>query len=352
MKIQRAELVRAIKLLQPAVASKSPIDGLTHIWFDGAVAVAYNDIIGIETPCDLPLVGGVAGGTLLGLLDHAAQAEVDVAATEKELVLKFGGSKAKLPVLSPDRAILPFTEDTVEGIEITAELHDAINHVMLSVSESYSNAGITLMVENTADESGALALYSTDGKTVSWARVPLPEGYEIPRVVLSESFCKQLLLICKGGGILAVVEDSVLAVAEDGTRLFGRLLEPQKELNYLEIILRYLPEGVEPTPLPDKLDLVLERTRVLSTGEDVPRVIAVAEGGVLRCNLKTSQGELHEALRLEKPHPPNRIELVFDASLIQRGMMRCGHFMLSETAFIMLGSGDQGFMAASPAPKA
>jgi hypothetical protein len=338
MKVDRESFLASVRILRPATADKSPIEGLTHVWFLGEVAFAYNDVIGIETPCAVQIDGGLLGSTLLGFLEKSTAKEVDIEATDKEAVIKQSGARVKLPVLALDRAVTPFPAELGDpSCIIDAAFRNALAHVMVSCSPS----GVVLVPEEQE-----LAFYTTDGLSLSWARIPLPDGYVAERLSLSSTFCDQLLKICEEDAVLYLTVDSAIAVTADGTRLFGRLLEQQRERDFAGTINANL-EGPQPTPIPPSLGLVLERTQVLVISGQVAKVLATIEAGVMRLNLRTDRGDLAESLSLAKPHPAGKIEGVFDSAIVLRGLGGAERFLLNDRAFTLLGP-IGGYMAAAP----
>lgn len=339
MKTDREALLAQIKSLKPATADKSPIEGLTHVWFMGEVAFAYNDVIGIETPCALPINGGLLGSTLLGMLDKSTAQEVDIEANDKEAVIKQSGARAKLPLMSVERAITPFPDDMGDpSCVIDAAFRKALSHVMISVSAS----GVVL-----TPEEQELSFYATDGLTIAWARIPVPDGYSVDRIALSSHFCDQLLKLCNDqDGALYLTAERAIAVTSNGTRLFGRLLEQQKRRDFAGVINASI-EGPQPIPLPEKLKLVLERTQVLVVSGQVAKVSATIEAGVMRLSLRTDLGDLQEALALTKPHPSGTIECVFDSALLLRDFSRFDRFVMNDSGFSLLCK-EGGYITASP----
>lgn len=355
MKVERGPLLGIMRLLKPAVAEKSLVEGLTHVFFDGQTVTAFNDIIGIEIPCNLPIAGGLMGVTLLGILEHSSDPEADLEPSETEVLVKLRGVRAKLPVLPLDRAALPFGEVVSGGTPVDAAFLAALRHAMLSVAVSgpYGGGGITVMVEGQG-----LGFYSSDLKSISWVRIGLDDVSNYPdRIVLSAEFCTQLLSLCADGGEITVTQDSVTATdIATGIRLFGRLIEEAEgqQADFAGTIASLFPEGAKPTPLPSVgLGEALARAQVITPSGQVAKVHVLVDKAVLRLELETDLGKLDEVIPLEKPLPENKLESDMDAVLVARGLASSDRFLLNERSIVLLhkdyADGDAGFAAAAPA---
>lgn len=342
MEVERASLAEQLAILMPAVAAASPVTQFMHIWFDGEKATAFNDVIGIEVPCELGLKGGLMGASLLGLLKHSAAKNAVFEDHETEVLLKLAGAKATLPILSADMAISPFPSELDGGFWVNEHFKAALAHVLKSVTNEgfYGNAGVTIMAEGKK-----LAFYTTDGKSISWARIALPKGCAVGRVSLCPVFCDRLLKEADDETNLYINSENAVAVAKSGLRLFGRVLEAV-ERDFAGTINKMV--GAEASPLPAVLERCFDRALVLSLGE--ARVEAKVDKGLLRLFMKTDLGELNEVVKLEKPLPEEG-SAVLDATLVRRGMDGARTFLFTPGAFVLLGEDDRGYIAASPAGK-
>lgn len=347
MDIERGAFLEVIKPLRAALADKSPVIGLTQIWFMPGFAAAFNDVIGIRVPCTCDFEGGIMGVPLIGLLEKSAAKSGAITITEGDALLKLAGAKATIPLLPMELAILPFPEEAGDGFALTDDFTSALAYVTQSVATSgiYGAAGITLVAE---DEK--LAFYTTDGKSICWARIPLPDGCAIERVALSLAFCGQLSWIGKKSATMSLSEEHSIVAAEDGTMLFGRLSEVS-DRDFAGRIAGILGK-TKPTPLPAVLERCFDRALVLgNSGASEVKMSVKVDKDILRLFLKTDMGELKEAVKMEQPLPP-AIESVVDAALVRRGLSGAARFITTDAAFVLLGEGDRGYIAANPADKA
>lgn len=353
MKIDRADFLGKLRLLKPALADKSPVEGLNNIWFDGVTATAFNDIVGIEVPCDAPIAGGLMGGTLLGLLENSAAKEVTLTPDPGEgtnMVLTSAGSKARIPMKPPDQAVFEMPSSDVENsdfqaVRLSQAFLDALKHVMASISGAGDNMGVTLIHEPIS-----VVLYATDAMTIAWARLSVDvQAWETAqRVVISPLFCAQFLVLCKEGDSLIVTDDFAMAVTSEGVRLFGRLVDVQKEHDFAGAIAENVPKNAKGVALPQRLGPMLDRAEVLVAGVARVPVKMSVDADVLRLSLNGDLGDLNEAVKLEKPFPKPQAGM-FNSALIRRVLERSERFLISPQCFVLLGAGDSGYLVSASA---
>src|SRR5258708_29049670 len=139
-------MLERLKILRPALADKSPLVALKHLWFDGAAARAFNDVIGVVMPWESDFTGGVMGTTVVGLRENSLAKEAVVESGDTgELSLRVGNAKARLPLLPVDGMVWGFPDDAIEGIPIDEPMFAALKHVMVSVPSGADSSGVTVV---------------------------------------------------------------------------------------------------------------------------------------------------------------------------------------------------------------
>lgn len=340
-KIVREDLLKALSVAKPALAVKDLVPELTNFWFDGEHVMAFNDIIGIEVPCDSEFKGGVRGQLLLGFLEHTRAKEldfgVDADGDAHSLHLKAGASKMKLAMMALKRRMFDFPEvKTIKGLVVGDDFCEALKRALSCVGQDTSIAdqlGVTVI----ANGAGCL-LYSTDSKTIVQDSAKLKWG---DRRVLPAVFCEQLLrLRGKDGGDLYQMPQAVLFIAKSGVRLYSRYVEVKRGLDFEGMITHLMPKdiGKKAIPLPSRLALALERALILLAtmpgdymtmrfNDDRLEIEVLVEGA----------GELKDTVALEKDH--GAIERKLDPALIKRNLALCTKMYLGPDAFILMGDG-------------
>ena len=94
MKYNREQLLKILKLVAPALASKEIIEQSTSFVFVADQVVAYNDEIAVSHPLKVGLSGAVKAEEFLKLLGKLKDEEVELDTTENELLVKGKRSRA------------------------------------------------------------------------------------------------------------------------------------------------------------------------------------------------------------------------------------------------------------------
>jgi hypothetical protein len=341
LEIKREALLKCLRQIGPTIGDKTPLEQLKCFWFDGdnGKAWTYNDVVATEVVFDGDLSGGV-GLPLLGLLDNSSAEDVTINITGTELSLVAGGTKGKLSVRGMDEAIYPFpAEDDPDCVTVimSGAAEDALRHVTTTANDS----GVTVVAED--DE---LAFYSTDIKSISWARIPLPEGYNAPRMLLSPQFCQRLQASMGGSdAILQISEDRIIANFESVMRLFGRLTHDENPRPFREAIMAAIPGDL--IGLPPGAAEALKRVGVLVHPGKQDRMRVSLNGKNARFEFKSDLGQLDERFVVEG----NKIsvEALFDPDVLKTGfdMMTPKLFSLCEQAFALIDDRNFGFVCAA-----
>lgn len=336
MQVAREDFLAVTALVEPALASKDLMEELTHLWFSGETVTAFNDTICIEAPLQTEFKGGIRGSLLYGLLSNSRAKTVKFLEDHQahEMRLRAGAMRAKVPLLDPERSF--FTCPRLEAdkaFKVTQDLLDGLRRVLVSTGTDVSvpdHLGVAFVVEG-----NILHLYTTDSKTISWARVELPKSYTAPRVCVPTVFCQQILQLCREGDLIQIKEDSVLAETDDGIRMFSRLVNIERPRDYGKILEKKAPSKYRDhmIPIPARLRLAIKRVCVvLESGHPEPVKIALDEE-YLKIESISSFGEVRDSIKLEKPH--DEIVGHVDPLLIQRSLDVCTEFLMAEECLVM-----------------
>lgn len=343
MKFDLAILQAALGVVAPAIATKSAVDQLTHIWFYGDHIMGFNDVIGISKPFETDFTGGLPGKVLLDLLGVADAKEVEITPKGDHVLVVVGSAEVELPCHSLDQSVFNFKDLAAvkSSFEVSAELRKALNLVMLTLSSKerpmVDQNGITLICDG-----DTLDLYTTDGVAMSCASVPPPAEFDLERLVLTPLFVEQLLRFCADGGKMSVTGDGALAMNEGGVCLFGRVIDPEDSAtDYPQYLSRYLPKGMRDkvVEIPPRLRLALERALVISN-KAVP-VTLTLDGEKLRIRVEVKgRGKLDDSMALAAPH--NKAEIVIYPELIKRALPQVKTIGIARQCLVM--TGDQGYV--------
>lgn len=144
MKINRQELLNALEIVKPGLASKEIIEQSTSFAFMGDRIVTFNDEISISHPVEgLNLVGAIKAEEFYGILNKLKKEEITIVLKENELILKSGSSKAGLVLQAEIR--LPL--DEIEKIDgwgaLPSNFVEAIKFTVHATSRDMSRPILT-----------------------------------------------------------------------------------------------------------------------------------------------------------------------------------------------------------------
>lgn len=334
MKIPRLELLTALKMAEPALATKSIIEELTYFWFTGEHLVGYNDILGITIPLRTEFKGGIKGSLLLGLLEKSRARDVEFLLSDTELLVKAANARLSLSYTDIARAIWTEPEfDNPIEFSITKEFLQAIEDVLVSVGYDTSvpdQLGVTLL-----PDTNTLYFFTTDSKTISRSMLPFDCNGLPERMILPLTFCEQLLKLCKKGGTLLLSATSVCAVNKENVHLFTRLIETTRPLEF-HLTMNNAMAQLEDNHLiaiPNRFKLALERVSiVLSVNVGEPALFSI-DDGVLHMHAKTGLGEINDSMRLDEVH--SSIDVHVDPLLIKRAVASCSSFCIGPSCVFL-----------------
>lgn len=257
--MQRLELLDILDLAKPALAAKDFIPIFTYFCFDRHNVFAYNDLVGIQVPCETPISGAVAGERLMALLRTHESGKVNFKqdSSGEELQIKVGNvTWIRLPFLPPDDFLFEFPQiKTKFKIILNDSFVEGLKSCLVSSSEDTSRPdtmGITLVLGE------QIILYSTDNQTLTEYFVDM-DGIksEADRrvLVLSSDFCSVLLslyraldegeeailyiekkhLIAEFGDCLAYCRLSPFLTPPDHAKTVGHYLKGVRKKDFISI---------------------------------------------------------------------------------------------------------------------
>ncbi len=143
MKIDRAELLRKLEAVAPGLATKEAVEQSSCFVFTGGRVVTFNDEIACGIDCDLGFTGAVAARPLLDLLAKMSETEIDVEATETELIVK--GKRRRAGITMEAQITLPIAsvEQPGDWVDMDPEFADAIGVVQHCASKDTNNFHLT-----------------------------------------------------------------------------------------------------------------------------------------------------------------------------------------------------------------
>lgn len=114
MKINKQELIEALDIVRPGLASKEMLEQTTSFAFMGGRIVTYNDEISISHPIkDLNLTGAIKAEELYKLLSKMKDDKLEITVNGPEIHVKSGKSKAGFTL--QEKVLLPLEEIGEQG---------------------------------------------------------------------------------------------------------------------------------------------------------------------------------------------------------------------------------------------
>lgn len=328
--MKRLEFVDCLKVVSPAVASISTLPELTQLWFDGTRLMAFNDSIAIMTPCASGFKGGIPGDALQALVQLSKAKDIEFEVTGGEeggtLATKIGRSRIKFAIMPLQQGmdILPKVKsDTakrlkVEAVPFLSALADCMESIGMDTSRP-DTLGVTL------DIGKQLQMFSTNGETITQAVVKNKGEMTKQRVVLTATFCQQILRLIKPSDELHLElhKDHALLIIGK-TVVYGRLLFPEQPLDFANIISQHVKEGdTKFVALPQQLQSAVARALVIthSKVEQIRTNFTVKDsnnGKVLVMLSKREHIEVRDSIRIDDDHPP--VSVATSCVYIKRGL--------------------------------
>ena len=331
----RTELLEKLELVAPGLSSIDLIPLLNHIWFKGDTIMGYNDQIAIEAPCKTNIKGAVPGQTLISLLRSSDRKNVELTVKDKEVHIALQNSNFKLGMLPAEDFIFEMPKPKGGKLPVEfAKFKAGIACCMRSISTDTSipdQLGITLLVED-----NNLLLFSTNNSTISHAKVPLLGKVPFEkRVVLSASFCKELLELTKlvVGEVYIADDYSLLTVG--AISLFGRLIEVDKPIPFAKVLAHHLPGDYkkEVIAMPEKLAMMLARAMIITDSPtEQTRTLVIVKGGEMTLFSKSGKGEVKDKVVVEG-HPDVAVKL--EPKLLSLGLEDFDKFLITDRCAIM-----------------
>lgn len=335
MKIIREQLLTSLKLVQPAIATKPILEELVNVWFNGKTICAYNDVIGIEAPFTSELNGGLHGDSLITFVSKSRAKEVDISG-ESQLTLKAGNAKFEMSLMELERQLWEFPKfETKRSIPIDATFLDALTVSLISIGSDTSTIdclGVTIIPKE--DE---IELFSTDCRSLSKVVMKNIRSVNMERCVIPAVFCEELIkLYKKTGGNLYIDDDMVITSNSQSCKLFSRLIEVDKPLDFYGILDSHISDDIDPVTIPRRLKLSMERM-----------VSLIKPGGVVEFKFENNRlklqcetavgGELKDSMTLEEDDKHPDVVALFSPDLVKRVLPLVTKFAVTENCMVMTG---------------
>ncbi len=144
MKINREELMSALRVVRPGLASKEMIEQSTSFAFMGERVVTYNDEISISHPVkDLNITGAIKAEELYELLGRLTGEEIGIRVTESEVIIRSGKARAGFTLQREITLPLVKTEEISSWKKLPEGLPAVMQFCLFSCSNDMSRPVLT-----------------------------------------------------------------------------------------------------------------------------------------------------------------------------------------------------------------
>lgn len=145
MKINFAELKKAIDHVKPGLSSKEITDQSDCIAFSGGYLFTYNGEISVRTPFESDIEGVVRAKELTTLLAKLKADEADITITENELKIKSGRNRAGIRLESEVRMPMDKIEKPDKIYKLPAGFIEALAETVFSAGTDMTYIELTLI---------------------------------------------------------------------------------------------------------------------------------------------------------------------------------------------------------------
>lgn len=352
--MKRKKLLERLEMVAPALASSDFVPIMTHFWFTGSHVIAYDDTIGISVSLKTDFKGAVPGTILLNLLKNSRAKMLEFRPNTEgaKITIRAGTKKSRwnLALLPPEEFLFKFPKKLGKVSVVKKEFLEAVEWCLASIGDDTSTPdqlGITLVFYKEHVE-----LYSTNDATFSRAVWNGNCRAASPRLILPTAFCRLLVRIQtpyknskkKKKEVISISfsEDAVLvSLGESGMRIFGRLVNSEKPLNFKEILDQYYTKKIQRklVSIPDNIQGVIERAMVVTESYGDPGFTKIhIEKGRGSFVSATSRGVVKDVVQFGAKHPDS--EIVVDPKLF-RSMLKVCDKMLITNSCVMFRKGQK-----------
>ncbi len=249
MKIDRTELTKALEIVKPGLANTELIEQSTSFAFLEDRVVTYNNSISISHPVKgLKLTGAIHSKELYEFLRRTKKDEVEIKATDREVQLKCGNSRAGLTL--QQEVVLPLDEISEEKDweTLPEEIVDGISFVKDSSSRDTQRPILNCihLTETMAEASDGFQIIRLYAEGFPFADCLLPAGNAREALRINPS------LVARTDGWLHFKN-------ADGTQISCRTLEDE----YPNTDGHFQVDG-EGITFPKTMNEILDRVRVFT----------------------------------------------------------------------------------------
>lgn len=308
--MERSEITRILKKLEPALATKDLIQVFACFCLDGEQATAYDGVVALSHPLNIGLKGAVRGKVLLSFLGACRAKELKIETGDGSTIVKAGRSKLDTPVLPEEDFIFKFP-GTKNAVEFSANeaFMKALSKSLISLGRDPTHRfrlGVTVVFKK-----NKLTMYSSDNRTATRIHVKLKEeGPEKLVIQLPPRFCELLHDINREDSVQTILMTKkwIQAKFESGLRLFSQAISDPEPETFVRLFESSDDEKLEKQmlPIPKGFDRSLDRALVVLPYSNDPYTKLKIKEDKIILTTDSEAGNVRDALTLnvsDSDHP-------------------------------------------------
>jgi hypothetical protein len=343
----RINLLEKLNLVKPALGSPDLIPVFSQFCFRNSMVLAYNDIIAIETPCNIGVSGTIPGDLIVGLLEHSNAKEVkllEAKGKEKKsnrtLTLRMGVNKTHFPL--SDAKHFDFTIPELKGkctiIGRKSFVEAMETGLLTSLDNDYQPnlSGISVYAEG-----GRARLYASTAAVLGLSTVKVKVRGKAKNTLLPTQFCRNFVKIAKTlktkKVTITISKKSVVAVFGK-TRLYSALPHLDTPAKFAAVHKRlYNAFTGKLVPIPPLLVTAIQRATFAARDTTITELLI--DKGRISLVTKTESGVVTDNLKLKTKHGTETIRVA--ASDVEKSISLVDKFAIANGVICMTSkSGD------------
>ena len=335
--MKRSKLLSTLDLMRPALSTKDLVPVFKAFCFDDGTVSAYNDTLGITAPCDVTIQAGLSGDVLLSLLSSSRAKSVVLDVDGDVVTLKAGKTRMRLPYFTADEFLFKKPEDDwATGFKISKEVLSALECCLLTASQDTAMPAFMGIAINFGK---AVTFYSCDGDALSRYKFKMKPHKLIDEdlFIIPYEFCQTVLKIAGKlsleQGEFWINKDWVKVIFPKGFVLYGRIIEPDKEISYEDLIKDSLgEEKLKFIKAPMGIVNALSRASVIVDRNTMRTNLRIDENK-LKLHTESHMGVVRDSVKFEEEH--EGIKISINPELIHRALKVCDEFSFLENCTVL-----------------
>ena len=313
MKIKRAELLEALNIVEPGVATNAVIEQMGCILFTGQDMITFNNQVAVLYPFDTEFEVAINHADLKNIVTKIKKDEIEFVMGESELLITTKTTKAGLVPLTTediDESIdslisqLPNEENDLEWQDLPDGFIDGALLCAPAAAHDLSQGPLACLYINNSN------LVCGDNQRISWYEMNKPiEGDEffIRAGVVGELAKFNVKQLC--------VSDSWANFVTDDNVIFSTKLVKGKSIEYFTEMFAGFKGNV--IALPEGLREIVEAAAVMAEDTDTKDMQISIQKGEMICATQNNRGWVEKTipLKYDKKKP---VELFISAKFLQQ----------------------------------